>query len=111
MNIHDQQHGAVTVLKPDGPISQDGANVFKQRLFTALDQSLGRVVVDLSAVPFVDSLALEVFADANAELSAGGQVLRFCNINETLREVFDLTGMGSHFEQFDEVNSAVRSFL
>ena len=31
--------------------------------------------------------------------------------NDTLREVLDLTGLSASFECYDDVNSAVRSFL
>ncbi len=111
MEIHEHQHGAVTVLRPDGPLNQADAELFKERLAMVLARSLGRVVLDMSEVPFVDSRGLEVLVDASDELANSGQVLKLCHVNETLREVLDLTGMGSHFEQYDEVNAAVRSFL
>ncbi len=111
MDIHEHQHGAVTVMRPDGAVNQAEADMLKERLSIALERSLGRLVVDMSDVPFVDSRGLEVLVDVSEELAQSGQVLKLCQVNETLREVLDLTGVGSHFEQYDEVNAAVRSFL
>jgi hypothetical protein len=34
-----------------------------------------------------------------------------CGANDTLREVLQLTGLTASFEYYDDVNSAVRSFL
>src|SRR5690606_10506449 len=69
MDIHEHQHGAVTVLKPEGALSQGDADQLRQRLATALEKSLGRLVLDLSGVPFVDSQGLEVLVDTTEELA------------------------------------------
>ena len=66
--------------------------------------------VDFSAVPFVDSRGLEVLVEANDTLAAGGRSLKLCAINETIREVLDLTGLANRFDHFDDTNSALRSF-
>jgi hypothetical protein len=38
-------------------------------------------------------------------------VLKVCAPSATLREVMDLTGAAEAFEYFDDVTTAVRSFL
>ena len=98
------------VLEPDGALIQDDAEQFKNRLTEALAESSGRVVVDLSRVPFVDSRGLEVLVEANDTLADGGRSLKLCGINETLREVLDLTGLAVRFDHYDDTNSALRSF-
>ena len=110
MQIHEQTQGAVTVLGPDGALSQDDADQFKNKLTEALAESSGRVVVDLAKVPFVDSRGLEALVDANEALAVGGRALKLCAINETIREVLDLTGLATRFDHFDDMTSALRSF-
>jgi anti-anti-sigma factor len=111
MKLHQQQHGAVSLLKPDGPLAEPEIAEFAQALRTLIGGKLGRVVVDLSAVPFVDSGGLEALLDITDELGRGGQCLKLCAINKTVRQVLELTEIESHFELFEDVNSAVRSFL
>jgi len=111
MRIQEQQLGAVTVLKPEGPVVEAEAAALKARLLAALSTNLGRFVVDMSAVPFVDSLGLEALADVSEELARVGQVLRVCGVSRTVREVFDLTDLSSLFDHFDDATAAVRSFL
>lgn len=110
MKINEQTHGAVTVLEPNGALIQDDADQFKTRLTEALAESSGRVIVDLGGVPFVDSRGLEVLVEANDTLVEGGRALKLCRINETIREVLDLTGLAVRFDHFDDTNSALRSF-
>ena len=110
MQINEQIQGAVTVLEPDGALTQDDAEQFMHKLTEALAESSGRVVVDLAKVPFVDSRGLEVLVEANDTLTAGGRSLKLCTINETLREVLDLTGLATRFDHYDDMTSALRSF-
>ena len=111
MEIQERRHGAVVVLKPMGPLCQDDAEIFRQRLLAVMAKSRGRFVVDASAVPYVDSKGLEAMVDTSEALSQSGQSLKLCTANNTLREVLDLTDLSSQFESFEEVTDAVRSFL
>jgi len=95
VKIREHQKGAVTVLKPDGPLTEADAEALRSRLMEALREKLGRIVLDASAVPYVDSK----------------QALKLCSVNETVRQVLELTGVSSQFEHFEDTNSAVRSFL
>jgi anti-sigma B factor antagonist len=111
MKIHEQLQGAVIVLKPEGPLIETDAATVKQRLLQTLSSSLGRFVVDMSAIPYVDSKGLEALVDVTEEMGRSGQALRMCGANKTVREVLELTDLASHFEHFADANTAVRSFL
>jgi len=111
VDIVEQRQGAVTVVKPLGPLVQGDADQFGRTVRDVMQRSLGRFVIDASAVAFVDSRGLEVLLETTEELGQGGGTLRFCGANETLREVLDLTDIGAMFEHFEDINSAVRSFL
>ena len=111
IKINEQRQGAVTVLKPDGPLIDADAVQFKADLQRVMDSSFGRMVVDMSAIPFVDSVGLEALVDITEELAKSGMALKLCATNKTIREVLELTAIISFFEHFQDVNSAVRSFL
>jgi anti-sigma B factor antagonist len=111
MDIHESRQGAVTVLKPVGPLVLTDADQFRLRVTEVMSRSLGRFVVDASGVPYVDSRGLEALVDATEELGRAGQTLRLCGATETVREVMDITDVGSLFEHYEDVTSAVRSFL
>jgi len=111
MKIQESKQGAVMVLKPAGPLQQADAAEFKTAAMRVLSSNLGRFLVDMSAMPFVDSLGLEALLDVTEELQKSGQMLKLCTTNKTVREVLTLTGIDPMFEHFDDVNTAVRSFL
>lgn len=111
MELEQQQHGAVTVLRPKGPLVGQDADALKSRCLEAHRRSLGRLVLDASAVPFVDSRGLEVLVELSEQMGEGGRSLKLCGANETLREVLELTELAELFEHYEDVNTAVRSFL
>ena len=111
MEIQEQSQGAVTVLKPGGPLTEADADAFKARAADVITKNLGRVVVDASAMAFVDSRGIEALADITDELSQGGRALKLCGANPTIRQVLELTGWSDAFEYYDDVNTGVRSFL
>jgi anti-sigma B factor antagonist len=111
MEIQETAQGAVTVLKPVGALTAGDAGDFKIRALGVAEKTLGRIVVDASGVPFVDSLGLEGLVDVTEQLAQGGRALKLCSANNTIREVIQITGWGDSFEFYDDVNEGVRSFL
>lgn len=90
---------------------QEDALAFGGRAANVAGPALGRVVIDLSAAPYVDSVGLEALLDLSDQLEACGQTLRLACVSATVREVLDITGLTHRFEYFDDTNTAVRSFL
>lgn len=111
MEIQEQRHGAVVVLKPLGPLAGADAGQFRDCALQQASAALGRLAVDASSVPFVDSAGIECLMDLSDELARGGRTMKLCAVTETVREVLDLTGFAEQFEFFQDVNSGVRSFL
>ena len=111
MQIDEQRHGGVTVLRARGAIAGEDASDYATRLDRVAREALGRIVLDMSGVPYVDSAALESILGTGDVLAGMGRSIKLCCVNETLREVLDLTGVGSSVEQFESVPDAVRSFL
>ncbi|MFN3166836.1 MAG: STAS domain-containing protein [Phycisphaeraceae bacterium] len=109
--ITEQRHGAVLVVKPDGPLIQDDARLLGEATHGRGRAMLGRIAVDLSASPYIDSVGLEALLDLADELDHFGQTLRLASVSPTVREVLDLTGLTNRFEFHDDANLAVRSFL
>lgn len=111
MDIVESREGAVTIVKPMGPLALGDADEFRRRVEDVRLRSLGRFVIDCSAVAYADSQGLEALLSSTESLSDAGQSLRLCCVNDTLREVFELTEIGGLFEYYQDVNTGVRSFL
>lgn len=111
MQIETERQGAVTVLTPRGPVVAEDADVLRSQGSRAIAESMGRMVINASAVVYVDSRGIEALLDLADELADAGRVLKLCACNETVREVLEITETSAMLEHFEDVPSAVRSFL
>lgn len=111
MEIQEHSQGAVTVIKPVGPLNEANAVQFKTRAMELATRNMGRIIVDASAIAFVDSQGVEALADVTEQLGQSGRALKLCAANQTIRQVLELTGWSHAFEYFDDLNTGVRSFL
>lgn len=111
MKIDAELNGGVRVLRPHGPLVRSETDAFLSEVREARSSSRGRFVLDMTDLHFVDSAGLEALVDLSEESHGAALTLKLAATNETVREVFDLTGLTEHFEHFADVHSAVRSFL
>lgn len=111
MKIDRLKMGSVGVIAPHGAITQAEADELTAAIETTRQPAAGRVVLDMGDVPFVDSKGLETLLDFADRQRSAGQTAKLAGLNETCREIMDLTELLGEFEVFDSVDSAVRSFL
>jgi anti-sigma B factor antagonist len=111
MKVSEQRQGAVTILKPEGALLAADVQEFAAHANRAVAGSLGRLVIDMSDVAFIDSGGLELLLDITEKLGKTGQSLHLCHENKTIREVLQLTDLDQQFEHFEDLTTAVRSFL
>lgn len=111
MKIEQHRHGAVLVIRPDGPLVEDDVPAFVLKMTESVRKHAGRVVLDASTIPYVDSDGLTALVEAGEEIAQSGRALKLCATQDTLREVLELTDVSDLFEFYEDVTTAVRSFL
>ena len=111
MQVATSKEGAVTVLKPTGPITTGELNELEQQLDNSYRNWTKRIVVNLSEVAFIDSGGLEMLLKFQRQLEKRGLKLKLSGLNEITQKIFDLTRLSRSFEIFTDTNGAVRSFL
>ncbi|GAB4310970.1 MAG: hypothetical protein Kow0059_00720 [Candidatus Sumerlaeia bacterium] len=61
-------------------------------------EHIRRVVVNLSAVPYMDTAAAGMLADANRELKAAGKELILVNLQPRVQRFFDILNLQNAFD-------------
>jgi anti-anti-sigma factor len=111
VKIESQKMGTVEVRGPVGPLVDEDAAEFVDVLLGLLDAVQPRVVVSMKEVPYMDSVALEGLLDAADKMRERNQNLKLASLTPTCREILGLTGLTGHFQTFENVPDAVRSFM
>ena len=111
MQVVINREGAVTVLKPLGPLVSGELAEMEEALVNLSKNWTRRMVVNLSEATYMDSAGLELISRYQRQLTAHGLKLKLCQLNELTRKIFDLTRLSQRFEIFPDTSTAVRSFL
>ncbi len=111
MTLEEQSIGAVTVLRPIGPMANnEDSQQFLEQSAKLVRKSLGRFVLDASELAYVDSTGLEALVDVAELLNNFGHALKVSGMSETLSETIRVTHTNESFEPFVQLQDAVRSY-
>ena len=107
MEYQIRTEGSVSVLELNGDLDVSSAPTLQTALQQLMDDGRQLVVLDLGAVPFMDSSGLGVLVAANRRLIAAGGQIALASAAPALRKVFQLTRTNRLFKLYDAVSDAV----
>lgn len=110
MRVDTTSCGTVAILIPHGALVADDVADFQQAVRDASRERVGRVVIDLSDVPYFDSAGIQSLLTLYREPSELSTPPKISNLTETCREALDLTNVLLRLHVFDTVENAVRSY-
>jgi anti-sigma B factor antagonist len=82
----------------------------KERMLGLFDEGKCNLVIDLSAVRFVDSSGLGALVSGFKNASARDGSLKLCGLQPQVRSMFELTRLHRVFEIFASMDEALESF-
>ena len=105
MNISKSEIDTVTVFRLDGDLDTNPSPLAEEAFKDAIAAGASAMLVNLSDVGFVSSAGLRVLLAAAKQL--GGQ-LKVCGLNETVNEVFEISGFSTIFSVFPTEEEALQ---
>lgn len=106
MQISTTQAAGVTVVALAGELDASTAPAASSAL-APLAQSASRVVLDLSAVPYMSSAGLRMLLSAYRQLSARGGSIALAGVVDEIRDTMAVTGFLKFFVVHTTVDEAV----
>ncbi len=110
MNITSESHLAATVLTISGDLTADDADRFQRDIREIVCEFNTNIIVDCTGFGLVDSVGLESLLWLSDELNSNGNKLKFANLPETVKRVFELTRLDRVFSTYETVEKAAKSF-
>jgi anti-sigma B factor antagonist len=87
----ERRDGTAPVFSVHGELDLHEAPALEERIAAAIDRGAKLIVVDLTHVTFIDSMALGVLLEALKELRLRGGSLRLVVPNPSLRRIFEIS--------------------
>jgi anti-sigma B factor antagonist len=106
--ISEERREALSIIKPHGEIDVATAPGLRDYLDKVTGGDGGPIVVDLTAVTFIDSTGLGVLIGAQKHCDETERELRIVVTDPRIRKVFEITGLTDHFAMHDSLEPALR---
>jgi anti-sigma B factor antagonist len=109
--IEEKHVGNVTVLSIDGSLRfGESDDLLHEHVVRLLSAGKLNIVVNLAAVPYMDSAGLGGVVRCHAAVKRGGGTLKLARLTARLRDLLSITKLLTVFETYDTEEEAVRSF-
>jgi anti-sigma B factor antagonist len=109
LEIHVDRVGEVLVVAPVGDLDIVTGGLFLETMIAAVSAGEVRLIVDLRAVPFMDSTGLAIFLTTDRALRSTGGQLRVV-AHQHIAEMFEFAWMDKFFPLHHDLDDAVRGF-
>ncbi len=111
MVIDERTVGRVTVLTPHERLTVETFGELKNRVRRLAEDGRTHVVVNLSAVAYVDSIGVAELVRAHVMLEGRGGRLSLSHLHRTVSELLELTGLTDVLDIFTTEAEAVQSYV
>ncbi len=110
MEITTRANGDVTIVAIAGNLDSASSPEAQQALDAILAGGARKLAVDFSRLDYISSAGLRVLLGAAKKVGAAGGALRLFGLNETVREVFDVSGFSTILAVFPGEPEACAGF-
>jgi len=101
--------GKTAVVEASNEIDMHRSNEFQQELLRVLAEGPSRIVVDLSAVSYMDSSGVASLVKLLSRCSRQKVKLTLAGMTPRVRSIFEITKLETVFEIVSDVKEAVQS--
>lgn len=109
MEISEDRKADAVVLALSGKLDATTAKTFEKKILSQIESGERRFVINLAQLEYISSAGLRVFLLAAKRLnSANGKIL-LSSLQDSVREVFDITGFSSVFCIYGSDDDAIKN--
>ena len=110
MELTTQESNGVTVVGFEGKLDTNTCPDAEVLMKKTLDDGAKKILVDFTKLDFVSSAGLRVLLFTAKRLESSGGALRICGLNETVGEIFEISGFDTILSVFGTNEDALAGF-
>jgi len=111
MQIDERKVGDVTILDLKGKMTLgDGDELLRAKINGLIQAGTKKLVLNLGAVPYIDSAGLGEVVRTYTTVSRQGGALKLLNLTKRIQDLLAITKLLTVFDTFDAESEAVKSF-
>ncbi len=110
LSVDTREMEDVVLLYPRGFINAHTVRVFEAEIQKALDRRRYNIVVSCSGLKYIASAGLGALMGVIEEVRTNGGDIRIADLNETVRNIFEILGFNHLYRIFPSEGEAILSF-
>lgn len=112
MQIEERIVDDVTVLDLKGKMTLgEGDELLKDKINSLVSQGHRKILLNLEAVPYIDSAGLGEIVRTYTSISRQGGKLKLLNVSKRIQDLLVITKLITIFDSYEEEKEAVQSFV
>ncbi len=100
MNISQTENGTVTIVRIEGNLDTNTAPMALETLRRLTEAGVQGILIDFEALDYISSAGLHVLLITAKNLRGSGGNFRICSLNDTVAEVFKISGFDNLLSVF-----------
>ncbi len=110
MQITIKSANDVALMAIGGRLDTQTAPDAQAQLSQLMDGGETKILIDFAELDYISSAGLRILLVAAKQLKTADGELRICNLNDVVKEVFDISGFSTIFAVFRSESEALDGF-
>lgn len=110
MNIVEEKNDTVSIFRPNGRLDSNTSQGFEQKVFDAISDGTKKMVIDFKDIDYISSAGLRVILKATKALARDNGKIMLCDMQDYVKEVFEIAGFDAILPIVPTLNEALESF-
>ena len=110
MEIIEETQSGVNIFKLNGRLDSNTSQGFEKKIFQAIDDGSKSMIIDFKDLDYISSAGLRVILKATKALKREEGKMMLCDMQDYVKEVFEIAGFDSFLLIVGTMDDALQSF-
>ena len=110
MNTTIKNEGDISIISLTGSLDTNTSKEAEDQINKLIDEGSIKLLIDLTDLDYISSSGLRILLSTSKKLKSLRGEMRICGLNETVNEVFEISGFTMIFKIFKTLNEANTNF-
>ena len=110
LEIIKETQNDIDIYRLKGHLDSNTAQEFEQKIFQAISNGSKNMVVDFKHLDYISSAGIRVILKATKAVKRKDRRLVFCSMHDYVKEVFEISGVGSLLSIYEPIDDALKTF-
>jgi anti-sigma B factor antagonist len=110
MEIIEENQSGINIYKLSGRLDSNTSQGFEKKIFQAIDDGSKSMIIDFKNLDYISSAGLRVILKATKALRREDGKMMLCDMQDYVKEVFEIAGFDSFLPIVSTMDDALRAF-